>query len=134
MNKDDFELDPLNDPEYDHIKSAIRKGCELGVKAETDMKSGKTHWLAFAEGSFVMHIAAVAELIKYVSIKQAKKFERTGQTANDDGTPTAWETIAETLIVSSAAFLGFEVRVVGKCDLRKKSEEDLEDMSKYKEI
>ena len=81
-----------------------------------------------------MHIAAVAELIKYVSIKQAKKFERNGQTANDDGTPTAWETIAETLIVSSAAFLGFEVRVVGKCDLKKESKEDLDEMSKYKEI
>lgn len=133
MKQDNWEddFDPINPALDGAVYDAVKEGCELRVKGVSDMVTNKTRWYVSKEGSFFMHIAAIAELIKYLAMEEAKDFERRGAKAKD-GTPFTWEDIAETLIVSSAYFIGIELKVTGKVDPEAKDES--EDMSKYKEI
>lgn len=132
MKQDNWEddFDPI-DPALDGaVYDAVKEGCELRVKGVSDMVTNKTRWYVGKEGSFFMHIAAIAELIKYLAMEKEKSFKKLGHT-DKDGKPYTWEDIAETLIVSSAYFLGIEVKVTGKVDQEAEEEED---MSKYREL
>lgn len=133
MRKDEWGFDWLDPLMEDALYRAVEDGCDLGIKGESDMAEGKTRWFAKTEGSFFMHIAGIAELIKAVAIKQAKSFEDRDR-KHKDGTPITWEDVAEVLLVSSAAFLGFDIRVVGRCNLEEDAMAEAEEMSKYKEI
>lgn len=136
MNKDewsnDFDwIDPILGKD---IYDAVKGGCELRVKGTQDMDGNRTKWEVESEGSFFMHIAGIAELIRGLAITQARAFARRGVSANKDGSPTPWEDIAEMLIVSVAHYLGFNVTVTGRFDPEENIQKEMDEMSKYKEI
>lgn len=136
MNKDewsnDFDwIDPILGKD---IYDAVKGGCELRVKGTQDMDGNRTKWEVESEGSFFMHIAGIAELIRGLAITQARAFARRGVSANKDGSATPWEDIAEMLIVSVAHYLGFNVTVTGRFDPEENIQKEMDEMSKYKEI
>lgn len=133
MSKEEWEfnrIDPLMEEALNH---AVEEGCDLRIRGVSDVAKDVTIWRASVEGSFFMAIAGVAELIKVVSLKQAKKFEKSGN-KHKDGSPITWEDMAETLLTSSAMYLGYEIRIVGRCNLEEEAKAKAEEMSKYKEI
>ena len=131
MLPDEFEFDPI---EEEALKKAVAEGCDLSVRAESDMIHETTRFYTHVDGSFFMSIAGLAKLMEKVSRNAAAEFEKNNVTANDDGSPTRWEHVAETLLVSVAAYLGFDVRVVGRCNLEEDAKAKADEMSKYKEI
>ena len=131
MIPDEFDFEPL---EEEALKNAVAEGCNLSVRAESDMIHETTRFYTHVDGSFFMAIAGLAKLMEKVSKNAAAEFEERKITANDDGSPTAWEHVAETLLVSVAAYLGFDIRVVGRCDLEEEARAEAEEFSKYREI
>ena len=116
------------------IYDAVKGRCELRVKGTQDMAGNRTKWEIESDGSFFMHIAGIAELIRGLAIAQARAIARRGMSANKDGSTTPWEDIAEMLIVSVAHYLGFNVTVNGRFDPEEKIQKEMDEMSKYKEI
>jgi len=133
MSKEEWEFDRIDPLMEEALYHAVEEGCDLRISGVSDMSKDVTRWSVSTEGSFFMSIAGIAELIKAVSIKQAKELEKRGH-KHKDGSPFTWEDIAEMLLTSSAAFLGYEIRVVGRCNLEEDAKAKAEEMSKYKEI
>ena len=109
------------------IQKGLRKGCELSIKIEpitpeSDILESRIE----GNGTFMANAYGIAQLIKAAA---------GSKNLHEKGAPVfkKQQEFEEALIVMVAALVGVNVEVV-KPESMTKSKEDLEDMSKYKEI